>query len=191
MIHFLLIRIGARKLSQGYGRDDRNRFPKVEGTQRDYFLLPQLIQRPGLCHSRQTERTEEGTMALWRKHALFKDPHQPGTPARWRLHNCHLLSWLHCLATGCLGLFSALEEEAAFLHGPSGSSGLARAWPHDGFTDYNFLMWGLLSHVADPIPSGVCSWKELREGQTPRAGCSHWEKCIFVQAGVGACDKQV
>ena len=150
------------------------------------------LQRGQVCVTlRHTERTEEGTMALWRKHALFKDPHQPGTPARRRLHSCHLLSWLHCLATACLGLFYALEEEAAFLHGPSGSSGLARAWPHDGFTDYNFLMWGLLCHVADPIPSGVSCWKELREGQTPRAGCSHWEKCIFVQAGVGACDKQV
>lgn len=115
--------------------------------------------------------------------------HQPGTPARQRLHSYHLLSWLHCLATACPCLFSTLEEEeeAAFLHGPSGRSGLARAWPHDGFTDYNFLMWGLLSHVADPIPSAVCFLKELREGETPHAACSHWQKRISVQAGVGGC----
>ena len=36
---------------------------------------------------------------------------------------------------------------------------------HDGFIDYDFLMCGLLSRVADPIPSGVFFFKELLEGK--------------------------
>ncbi|KAL0622534.1 hypothetical protein AAY473_006122 [Plecturocebus cupreus] len=53
-----------------------------------------------------------------------------------------------CLATARSCLLSALEEEA-FLYGPSGrtrSCALAKAAPHDGFNDDDFLMWGLLSH---------------------------------------------
>lgn len=96
-------------------------------------------------------------------------------------------SWLHCLATACLGLFSALEEEAAFLCGPSGGSGLARAWPHDGFTDYDFLMWGPLGPEADSIPSGVCSVEALREGKFPHAG----RPLVLGEAelGVGRCGR--
>lgn len=45
------------------------------------------------------------------------------------------------------------------------SRALARAVPHDGFNDYEFLMWRLLSHGADPIPSGVSFLKELLEGK--------------------------
>lgn len=74
--------------------------------------------------------------------------------------------------------------EAAFLHGPSGGRGLARAWPHDGFTEYDFLMWGLLRPAADSIPSGVRFLKELREGKTPRAGCPCWGKGNFVCTGL-------
>lgn len=45
------------------------------------------------------------------------------------------------------------------------SYALARAAPHDGFSDYDFLTWGLLSHVADPVPSGVSFFQELLGGK--------------------------
>lgn len=130
-------------------------------------------------------------------------PWQPRSRAWRRLCGGHLFSWLHCLATGSPCLFSALEEDA-FLHGPSGrtrSRALARAVPHDGFSDYDFLMWRLLSHVADPGPSGVSLSTELLEGKIcivlmparvyacthrykrrhtcvklmHRCGCKHWD----------------
>lgn len=119
---------------------------------------------------------------------------QPGNRARWRLCSCHLFSWLHCLATAWPCVLSALEEEA-FLHGPSGrtrSCALARAAPHDGFSDYDFLMWGLLSHVADAIPSAVCFLKELLEGEIctpplPAGACSHARVWVCVHTQVRLC----
>lgn len=117
-------------------------------------------------------------MAWWREEREPQVPGlppqrlpQPGSRARKRLCRCHLFSWLHCLATARPCLLSAPEEDA-FLHGPSGrmrSHALARAAPHDGFNDYDFLMWGLLSHVTDPVPSGVSSLKGLLEGKY----CTH------------------
>lgn len=55
-----------------------------------------------------------------------------------------------------------------FLHSPSGrmrNGGPAKATPHDGFSDHDFLMWGLLSGVADPVPSAVSFLRELLEGK--------------------------
>lgn len=167
----------------------------MKGTQRGLSILSEIIQLiasgqgriaawsvllQSLLRGRSTGWPSEGRQVSPACLLPGFLPWQPGSGARRRLRSCHLFSWLHCLATACPCLLSALEEDA-FLHGPSGrttSHALARAAPHDGFNDYNLLMWGLLSHVADPIPSGVSFLEEMLGGKL----------CIvFMLGGVCAC----
>lgn len=70
------------------------------------------------------------------------------------------------LPGNCPPMSAPCSGGGPFLHSPSGrmrNGGPAKATPHDGFNDYDFLMWGLFSGAADPVPSAVSFFRELLE----------------------------